>query len=374
MRILLTSPFAHPEVRRGAERYVSDLVWWLDGRGHSVTLATSTAGSPRQERRAAGGVTFMAHRRRAFGAGRWRIDELLTSGAAVARAVRAAGDGTGWDVAQCHHHPDAAALLLASIGRPRPPYVLWLPGTARRGALGGRPLHRASFRAAVKGAARIHALSEYAAATVRDELGVRADAVPPGVRTTEYEGDKPYTDEPIVLCTASPDDQRKRVELLVRAFPAILRTRPRVRLMLVPPRPSERLDAAVAALDEEVSARVEIRHDVAIDELPGLYRSAAVSVLPSVEEAFGLVIVESLAAGTPVVGASSGAIPEILGGHDEVGRLFAADDADALASAVLGVLELAEDRGTAAACRRHARRWDWATVGPDLERVYAELA
>ena len=58
-------------------------------------------------------------------------------------------------------------------------------------------------------------------------------------------------------------------------------------------------------------------------ELGALYASSWVGVLPAVEEAFGLVLVESLAAGTPVVADDSGAGPEILAGDERIGRIFA---------------------------------------------------
>ena len=47
-------------------------------------------------------------------------------------------------------------------------------------------------------------------------------------------------------------------------------------------------------------------------ELAAAYRGASVTVLPADDEAFGLVLVESLAAGTPVVAARSGGCPEIV--------------------------------------------------------------
>ncbi|HVE94480.1 MAG TPA: glycosyltransferase family 4 protein [Acidimicrobiales bacterium] len=339
-----------------------------------MTVATSTSGVASEAISTRGRRTVFGHRPRTFGRGRWHFDSLLSAGVAAGTATRAASRGARWDVAQCHNYPDAVALRVACAGR-RPPYVLWLPGTARRGALRGQPLHRLTFRAAVRGAARVHALSDYAVSTVREELGIAAVAVPPGVRTEQYAGTKTAdVTEPIVLCTASPGDVRKRVDLLVRAFPIVLRSVPGARLVLAPPSGSARLDEALGGLDAAALARVEVRPNVAIDDLAALYREAAVSVLPSIEEAFGLVIVESLAAGTPVVGAASGAIPEILGGHEAVGRLFAPDDVDALAGAILEGFELAEDRGTVAACREHARRWDWSVVGPQLERVYADIA
>jgi len=101
------------------------------------------------------------------------------------------------------------------------------------------------------------------------------------------------------------------------------------------------------------------------DRLPRELAAAHVSVLPAVEESFGLVLAESLAAGTPVVAARSGAGPEIV--TDDVGRLFEPDDRDSLVEALDQALTLAD--GGREACREHARRWDWSEVGPRYERL-----
>jgi glycosyltransferase involved in cell wall biosynthesis len=75
----------------------------------------------------------------------------------------------------------------------------------------------------------------------------------------------------------------------------------------------------------------------------------------SVEEAFGLVLVESLAAATPAMAARSGASPEVLT-DDTPGVLFDPDDEAALAAALDEALALARRPGTAAASRASAWR------------------
>src|SRR5439155_1593557 len=80
------------------------------------------------------------------------------------------------------------------------------------------------------------------------------------------------------------------------------------------------------------------------------YAGAWASVLPSVDEAFGLVLIESLAAGTPAVAARSGACPEIID-DDRVGRLFAPDDADDLLRAMEEALDLGSEAETSAPSR-----------------------
>ncbi len=67
-----------------------------------------------------------------------------------------------------------------------------------------------------------------------------------------------------------------------------------------------------------------------------LYSIADVSLVPSRNEAFGLVVIEALACGTPVIGTNSGGIPDIL--TKETGLLFEQENYHELALKVLDVL------------------------------------
>lgn len=83
---------------------------------------------------------------------------------------------------------------------------------------------------------------------------------------------------------------------------------------------------------------VEIRETVPYAQMPELYASASALVLASLptkgwEEQFGMVLVEAMAAGTPVVTTRSGAIPEVVG---EDAELFAPGDWPALANLLQG--------------------------------------
>jgi glycosyltransferase involved in cell wall biosynthesis len=90
------------------------------------------------------------------------------------------------------------------------------------------------------------------------------------------------------------------------------------------------------AVELGLADAVEFRPTVAYDQMPGLYSRASCLVLASLptrgwEEQFGMVLVEALAAGTPVVACRSGAIPEVVG-DDAV--LVGAGDWPALAQAI----------------------------------------
>ncbi len=71
-----------------------------------------------------------------------------------------------------------------------------------------------------------------------------------------------------------------------------------------------------------------------------LYNAADVSVVPSRSEGFGLVAVEAMACGIPVVASDVGGLPGIV--NDRVGALAKPEDPDSLAEAILGVLRREE--------------------------------
>ena len=108
-------------------------------------------------------------------------------------------------------------------------------------------------------------------------------------------------------------------------------------------------------------------------DLPLVYRAADVSVVPTVAlEGFGLIVVESLASGTPVLGTPVGGIPEVLRPLDP--ELICEspaprDLAERLVAAVRGEMRLP----SAEACAAYARReFAWPTVARRVRDVYAE--
>jgi glycosyltransferase involved in cell wall biosynthesis len=119
-------------------------------------------------------------------------------------------------------------------------------------------------------------------------------------------------------------------------------------------RPREAALAAALDAQEGVETLEAARDDAT---LVARYRRAWATVLASRREAFGLVLAEALACGTPGVGAREGGIPEVVD-SDGVGRLYDPGDEEALARALLETLELGGDPAVGAACAAHARRFD----------------
>ena len=109
------------------------------------------------------------------------------------------------------------------------------------------------------------------------------------------------------------------------------------------------------------------------EELAGAYASADAFLFPSSTETLGLVLLEAMAAGCPVVGANRGGIPDIV--SDGVnGCLYEPDQPGSLEAAVRRLLGNPEEReALRLAARREAEAWGWAGATAQLRRYYREL-
>ena len=100
-----------------------------------------------------------------------------------------------------------------------------------------------------------------------------------------------------------------------------------------------------------------------------------ITVVPSVEEPLGLVALESLAAGTPVVATNTGGLPEIVD-HDRSGLIVSPKNPDALADAII---ELAGDAKQREVMGQFGRQFVFQEFDPEyltqqVEQVYLKIA
>lgn len=362
LRIALLSPCFWPEVRRGGERIARELADGLIERGHRPRLITSHPGRPM--RSVEDGLPIVRNWRPPDGRLRRRRFEDYLTHVPFSYLSLMRGDD---DIAQALYPTDAlaAARFTERTGRPS---ILSYLGVPDHPGLTSRRLRLDVTLRAVAGCSAVTALSRTAADAFRRWLGVEARTIYPGVDLQAFRPAPERAAAPTIFCAAAADEPRKRVPLLIAAFGLVRRERPDARLLLSRPRDPALADRLRAS--EDGIELVDPAERPA--ELAPVYGRAWVSALPSIGDSFGLVLVEALACGTPVVGSASHAIPEVID-RDAIGRLFEGDDERALARALLETLELALDPATAAACRARAEDFSTERCVAAHEALYREL-
>jgi glycosyltransferase involved in cell wall biosynthesis len=241
-----------------------------------------------------------------------------------------------------------------------PMRYVWEATEDYRPAVPGGAIGRAVFAAVahylrlwdVVSTARVDALcanSRYTRARIQRTYGRDAEVIEPPVDATRFAhiADPPPADEaPVYLCVSALVPY-KRVELAVRAFSAPGR---RGRLVVVGD------GAERARLQRLAGPNVELRGRVDDVELERLYAGCRAVIHPALDD-FGIVPVEALAAGRPVVAfAAGGALDTVTDG--ETGVLYAEPTAAALGAAVDRLERLTFDP---ARLRAAARRFDRPT-------------
>jgi len=122
-----------------------------------------------------------------------------------------------------------------------------------------------------------------------------------------------------------------------------------------------------------VGAWVDFRGPQPQDVLPDYYAAADVCLMPSRYESFGMVALEAMASGVPVIASRAGGLAVTVQ-DGATGRLVPEGDVAALARAVAGLL--ADEPGRRALGARGvewARRFAWPSVGRSMADLYAEL-
>jgi len=368
MRILLTHPFCRPYVRRGAETVLAQLTDYLVARGHSVTVLSSKPGDELVVQD--GALRLLKSQSRGL-AGLLHVSPRYY----FYRHVRNYLQSNRFDLVHCIHYVDACAARISgnSTGVP---YVYSMFGIPNARLYRARPIDHMLLKYAIGGAQEVMVLSRAAAALMKEGYGREPVCIPGFINPAEF----PLVagrdiEAPVILAVAAFSERRKGLNVLVAGFAKVLETFPKARLRIAGSVEPALKQRALRPVSKAAAARIEFLGGVTTEQLPGLYQGATVSVLPSLWEALGTVLLESLASGTPVVGATHCGIPDVVG--DGVGYLFdpgpgiqQATNADGLAEAIVRAIDLHRDPDLTERCRRHIEQFTWKQRGPQIEAVY----
>ena len=140
-----------------------------------------------------------------------------------------------------------------------------------------------------------------------------------------------------IMTTASADVPLKGLVPLLEAVAKVRTERPCDLVVIGKPREQSKVGETIARLG--LSDAVQFVSGVSDDRIVELYAEAEVAVVPSLYEGFSLPAVEAMACGVPLVATTGGALPEVVGTHDETGLLVPPGDPGALAEAIGRLLD-----------------------------------
>jgi phosphatidyl-myo-inositol alpha-mannosyltransferase len=216
------------------------------------------------------------------------------------------------------------------------------------------------------------AVSDAARRTVHPHFPGEYEIVPNGIDVNRFA--RPATRPPDMpldrthVLYVGRLEPRKGVEHLVHAMAEVQRAGSSARLVVVGDGP-DREGLEASARRTGIAATFAGR--VPDDALPGYYRAADVVCAPALgDESFGLVLLEAMAAGRPIVATRIAGYAELLEGRG-LARLVDAGDAPGLAREISGLLDNPGEAGALAA-RAAARVWeyDWSAIANRLDEIY----
>jgi glycosyltransferase involved in cell wall biosynthesis len=263
-----------------------------------------------------------------------------------------------FDIAHQHFGGRSFRLISRHIGRAQT--ILHLHGRA------AEEDWNAPLRCNTAGADLVIATSE----AVAKWSGVNAEVVYPGIAVPAGlpEAATGRQDRAPVLGAAGRLVPMKGFKYLIRALPVIQASVPDVALEIAGSGPEE------VALKEEarrIGVGGHVRFLGWLREIP--FNHWDVFVMPSVEEPFGMVALEAMASGRPVVASAVGGLPELVE-DGNTGRLVPPAEPQALSTALISLLRNSDERQKmGVAARRRAHHFSEQRMCESIERLYRHL-
>ena len=373
MRVGLVCPYSF-EVHGGVQNHVLGLAGALQRRGHDVEVL---APGPRPPALPEYVATTGRSTAVPFNGSVARVD----AGPAAAARVRSWLRGGDFDLLHVHE-PAAPSLPAHVLGAPSAPVV----GTFHTAQRSTRLLEASAatvLRSRMRRVAAHIAVSEEARRTLARYCTPEATVIPNGVDAARFDGGLMAASEPgpdgglrgrapVLAFVGRVDEPRKGLDVLLEAVPLLRRTHPDIRVVVAGAGVPRR---RTAELLRSAGDTVEVTGPVDDREKAALLAACDLFVAPNTRgESFGIVLAEAMAAGATVLASDLPAFADVLG-HGFRGATFAVGDPTDLARHAGSLLaDPARRRRLGERARRAAQRdYDWSSVAPRIEAVYASV-
>ncbi|MAG16007.1 hypothetical protein CMO88_03020 [Candidatus Woesearchaeota archaeon] len=239
---------------------------------------------------------------------------------------------------------------------------------------------------ALKNAAYCTVNSNATKQAVVDVANVPIDIIPMGVDISAFSPSKKdnalrkkYKVEGLLILTVGRMAEKKGFTYLISAMPKILKKLPQSKLVIIGDGPKK--ESLIAQVKElKLENKVIFTGKVTHKELEKWYPTADVFALPSIvtkggdTEGLGVVLLEAIASGTPVIGSDVGGIPDIIK-HNKTGILVPQKDPDKLAGAIVRILgdkkfskKLAKD-----ATSFVKERFAWSIIAEKFSELFRKI-
>jgi phosphatidylinositol alpha-mannosyltransferase len=368
MRIGLVCPYQW-DVPGGVQYHVRDLAETLRGLGHHVEVLTP---AEHEENLPAEHVTWVGRAVPVpYNGSMASVQFGLVSATRVRRWLR---DGA-FDVVHVHEPAAITVSLLVCIIAKGPLVATFHAATTRSkvlAALGpwARPwLEKISGRIAV---------SDFARRVQVEHLGGDAVVIPNGVHVGAFAqgpslpGYARGGSSPTIGFLGRYDEPRKGLPVLLEAMHSVVREHPHARLLV-----AGRGDPVEFAelVGEDLAPRVTLLGELTETDKAAFLRSVDVYCAPNLlGESFGVILLEAMAAGAPVVASDLDAFARVLV-DGAAGVLVPRGDAAELAEALSGLLADPGRRAQLADAGRQAvAGYDWAVIAERILTVYETVA
>jgi glycosyltransferase involved in cell wall biosynthesis len=406
MKILVVTQSFFPDVDGGSGRLVYELSTRLTERGHRVTLLGNRASRDRAATSRINGVRVLRYGSPLVG---FFLPWTFTSPALVYDVASNLFRRDRFDIVWCHHYsPGLGGLLLArQKGIPglftyhASRYLEWSTGAGqprRFNSAFSRLLFRwwadsiysaAAMRIEQKclhASQRITVLSDFSRGqlqSIHPREVVKVEVIPGGVDIERF---KPLADvgsirrslglpeDGFIVLTVRRLIGRMGLENLVDAMRAVRDKEPTA-LLLICGKGYLLRDLQERVAEAGLEESVQLLGYIDDDLLPKYYAASDLFVLPTLSlEGFGMVTLEALACGTPVLGTNVGATPEILGELDR-DLILEQPGPEYIARAILKSKAKYLAPETRLRCRQHVEeRYSWEAATDRVEKAMMELA
>ncbi|MCW2548554.1 MAG: Phosphatidylinositol alpha-mannosyltransferase [Mycobacterium sp.] len=361
MRIGLACPYTW-DVPGGVQVHVRDLAETLLRLGHEVSVITPVDDEETLPSYAVSAGKAMSVPYNGS------VTRILMGPVSAARVRRWVREGE-FDVVHAHEPTAPSVSLLACMMASGPLVATYHTSNPRSRIL--TALQGALQPSLEKVWANI-AVSEAARRTIVEHLGVDAVLVPNGVNVAAFKDATPLPElespDPTIVFVGRIDEPRKGLAVLLEALPLIARSIPDVRVLVAGPGDVEEVAETLTPLARK---HVHLLGLISNADKPRVFRTADVYVAPNTgQESFGIVLLEAMAAHTPVVASDIDAFRRVLD-DGQAGRLFANEDPASLAKVLIEVLGSETERARLAEAGWNAvQQYDWATVATEIVQVY----